>query len=489
MRSILILLAAATAAVAESASVLESPDHHLAITFQQDGKGQLTWSVAFAGKPVIEPSALSLELDGQPPLGPGMTMVNESRSSADETWHPVTGKTSTIRDHYNALRIDLQEQQRWQRRLTIEARAYDDAIAFRYVIPDQTPLRELRLKQEHTEFRIAKDATTWALELPGFRTPYESEYVKLPISALANQASSEGPLLVGCPLLMNLPGVAWMAISEADLHDYSSMYLINPDPGWGTHRLESRLAPRADNPDLVVQGAIPHHSAWRVLLISDRPGALIESNVIQNLNPPSAIADTSWIRPGRSAWDWWNGSLGPDGKPSFSDATMRYFVDFAAKSGLEYMLVDAGWADGPDITKLNGKVDIPALVAYAAPKNVKIWIWMHWTAVDRMMEVAFPLYEKWGVAGVKIDFMNRDDQTMMAFYYRVAELAAKHHLMVDFHGATKPSGLDRTWPNVLGYEAVMGMEYSKGTARDNPDHHLTLPFTRMLTGRDRKSVV
>ncbi len=161
---------------------------------------------------------------------------------------------------------------------------------------------------------------------------------------------------------------------------------------------------------------------------------------------------------------------------------MKYYVDFAAKSGFEYMLVDAGWSDPKDITKMNGRVDIPELVRYAAGKGVKVWIWLSYRGVDAQMDEAFPLYEKWGVAGMKIDFIERDDQRGIDFYYRVARLAAEHRLMVDFHGATKPSGLERTYPNVLGYEAVLGMEQSKAGARDNPDHHATLPFTRMLAG-------
>jgi alpha-glucosidase len=146
------------------------------------------------------------------------------------------------------------------------------------------------------------------------------------------------------------------------------------------------------------------------------------------------------------------------------------------------MLIDAGWAAPGDVTRMSGKVDVPAVVRYAADKNVKVWIWLHYNDAARQMDAAFPLYEKWGVAGVKIDFMSRDDQDMIAWYYRTAELAARYHLMVDFHGATKPTGLERTFPNVLGYEAVLGMEQSKAGARDNPDSHVTLPFTRMLAG-------
>jgi alpha-glucosidase len=161
---------------------------------------------------------------------------------------------------------------------------------------------------------------------------------------------------------------------------------------------------------------------------------------------------------------------------------MKYYVDFAAQSGFPYMLVDAGWSVPDDITKMNGRVDIPELVRYAASKNVKIWIWLAYREVDSQMEEAFPLYEKWGVAGLKVDFVERDDQRGIDFYYRAAQKAAEHHLMLDFHGATKPTGISRTYPNVLGYEAVLGMEQSRVGERDNPGHRVTLPFTRMLAG-------
>jgi alpha-glucosidase len=260
------------------------------------------------------------------------------------------------------------------------------------------------------------------------------------------------------------------------------MYLTNRSMDWGGHVFTSELAP-GDDPDVAVTGTLPHHSGWRALLVADEPGKLIESNVITSLNPESAIKDTSWIHAGLTAWDWWSGSLGPDGKPAFTTATMKYYVDFAAKSGFPYMLIDAGWSAPHDITKMNGRVDVPEVVRYAAVKNVKVWIWMHYREADAQMEEAFPLYEKWGVAGLKIDFVERDDQRGIDFYYRAAEEAARHHLMLDFHGATKPTGLERTYPNVLGYEAVLGMEQSKAGARDNPKHRTTLPFTRMLPGR------
>jgi alpha-glucosidase len=487
--STLLVLLCCLANTTPKAAAVSSPDGNLTLEFHITGSngadtssGQLIYRLSFHNKPLLNDSALSLDLEGQHPLGPSLYITAAHPSAHNSSYHLITGKASVIRDQYNALALDLDETPGLARRLIIEARVYNDGAAFRYIVPAQRPLREFRLKAENTEFRFAKDATSYALILPNFRSMYESEFVKLPLSAFSNQGGVNSKVLLGLPLLTYIPGAAWMAITEADLRDYSSMYLTNPQPGWSAHWLRSVLAPSLDDDSVVVKGTLPHHSAWRVFLVSDSPASLIQSNIITSLNPASEIADTSWIRPGRASWDWWNGSIGPDGKPAYTTATMKYYVDFAQKSSLEYMLVDAGWYTRGDITKMNGRVDIPDLVRYAKSKNVKVWIWLPYNLADAQMEEAFPLYEKWGVAGLKIDFIERDDQGGIDFYYRAARLAAQHHLMLDFHGATKPTGIERTYPNILGYEAVLGMEQSKGGDRDEPGHHVTLPFTRLLAG-------
>ena len=471
------------------AAALRSPDGRLEITFGTTQKdqpaaqnGQLVYSVTFEGKPLIERSALRLDFQGQPPLGADVRIVNTVASEADSTYRLVTGKVASVRDRHNELRVELEESSGLKRKLTVEARAFDDALAFRYVVPRQSTMSDFLLLKEGTEFRISKDAVSYALVLPNFRSMYESEFLKLPVSAFSNQGGVASSVLLGLPLLMEVPGVAWLAITEADVRDYPAMYLVNPSASWTGHWLEARLSPSLVDPEVVARGTLPHPSPWRVLLVARDPGRLIESNVVTSLNPESAIQDTSWIRAGRAAWDWWNGTSGADGKNSYSTETMKYYTDFAAKSGLEHMFVDAGWSSLSDITHMNGRVNIPELVQYAKGKGVRIWIWLHYAPVDAQMEEAFPLYEKWGVAGLKIDFVSRDDQAGMGFYYRVAELAARHHLMVDFHGSTKPTGIERMWPNVMGYEAVLGLEQSKAGMRDNPDHHVMLPFTRMLAG-------
>jgi alpha-glucosidase len=468
------------------AQTVSSPDGRIVLTIEALPQGAtspaspLTYRLSFAGKALIERSALRLEFEGRRPLGADVRVVASALYRGEDSYRLIAGKASEVRARYNALRVDLEETGQ-AGKFSIEARAYNDAAAFRYVVPQQQSLRDYRLTKEATEFRIAKDATTYSLLLPNFHSMYESEFVKLPISAFSNQGGVASRVLIGLPTLMDVPGVGWLAIAEADLRGNSSMYLTNPSGSWLGHYFESVLAPSDEDPAIIVKAGLPHPSAWRVLLVGDEPGRLIESNVITSLNPESEIADTSWIHPGKASWDWWSGSLGPDDKHAYTTENMRYYVDFAAKSGFDYMLVDAGWSDR-DITKMNGKVDVPELVNYAREKKVKIWIWLYYGSVDAQLEEAFPLFEKWGVAGVKIDFIERDDQRGIEFYYRVAKAAADHHLMVDFHGATKPSGIERTFPNVLGYEAVLGMEQSKAGMRDNPEHHVTLPFTRMLVG-------
>jgi alpha-glucosidase len=469
--------------------ILSSPDQRLTIQFvtvaEKDSSspaGKLVYSVTFRGKQLLDQSALALELEGQPPLGGKVQIVESVPGKGSDDYTLLAGKVSGVHDQYNSLLLRTAENDEPHRSLEIEVRAYNDGIAFRYVLPEQSAIKELRLKQEDTEFRISTDATTWALALPNYRSSYESEYVKLPITAFSNQGGVSSNFLIGMPLLMHSPGAAWMTLAEADLEGNPGMYVTNPSGNWAGHYFVSKLSPRLDDASLALTTTLPHHSAWRVLLVADEPGSLMESNIISDLNPPNRLQDTSWIHPGKASWNWWAGDIGPDGKAAYTTKNMEYYVDFAAQSGFPYMLLDAGWADGRDITKLRGNVDVPELVRYAAAKNVKVWIWLYSTSVMDQMKEAFPLFEKWGVAGVKIDFINRDDQDGIKFYYDVAREASEHHLMVDFHGASKPWGIERTYPNILSYEAVLGAENNKVARRDSPVDRTVFPFTRMVAG-------
>ena len=445
--------------------------------------GRLVYSVAYRNKPVLNDSALGLDLEGASLLGSSVQITGSEPGQGTDDYALTTGKTSHVHEDYRSLTVHVTEDSAPARSLILEARAYNSGIAFRYLLPEQPrTLKEVRLRQEATEFQFSTDAVTWALMLPNYRSSYESEYIQLPASAFSNQGGVASHYLLGLPLLAHEPGTAWVALLEADLQGNAGMYLTNPSGSWEGHGLTARLSPQFEEPTLVTTSFLPWHSAWRVILVADDPNRLIESNLVTNLNPPSAIADPSWIQPGKASWDWWNGDLGPDNKPAYTTENMKYYIDFAAQAGLPYFMLDAGWSTIEDITKLRGPVDVPELVRHGNTRNVKVWIWLYSTSVMRQMKEAFALYEKWGVAGVKIDFINRDDQQGVQFYYDVAREAAAHHIMVDFHGASKPWGIERTWPNVLSYEAVLGMEQSKAGRRDTPATRATFPFTRMLAG-------
>jgi alpha-glucosidase len=456
-----------------------SPDGQVALELTESG--DLSYTVSFKGKPVLARAALGLELQGQAPLGPGMKLAGISNSSLDESYRMPHGKANPVRNHYHALIAEYAETGRQGRRLSVEVRAYNDGVGFRYVVPQQPAVRELRLAGERTEFRLAKDGESWALFLAGFRTSYEDNYHHLPVGGIHPEA------LIGLPFLAEVPGVGWVGITEAHLENWAGLYLRRSARNSTT--LEARLAPRADEPEIAVSGLTPMHSPWRTILIGEEPGRLIESNIVVNLNPPSAIADTSWIRAGKSAWDWWSGSVAKNVgfKQGMNTDTMKHYIDFAAEAKLEYMLIDEGWAGrgegkAADITQTNSNIDMPEILRHAASKNVKVWLWAHWTSVDKQMNEAFALFQKWGVAGVKIDFMDRDDQWMVDFYHRVVKKAAEHRLMIDFHGAYKPDGGRRTWPNLMTQEGVLGLEYVKWSGRATPGHNVTLAFTRMLAG-------
>ncbi len=447
-------------------------------------KAGLRYAVKFHGKPLIDESVLGLKIEGQTALGPGMHIASTKSDAVDESYAIPVGKTSTVRDHYNSARVQCEDDA--GHRLWLDVRAYDDGVAFRYFLPEQPAFDKVRIEHELTQFRYSKDAALYPLLVDGFQSSYEDEYQMRNVSGLHKD------WLVGLPLLAEVPAVGWVAVTEADIDNYAGMYLRKADAPFA---LRAELSPSLGKPGVAVESEVPVTTPWRVLMIGDAPGRLIESNIVLNLNPPTKMDDTSWIRAGKSAWDWWSGEAAPGAKfkPGMNTDTMKHYIDFASSSGFAYMLIDAGWAAAPgskaddyaqlaDITRVNPEIDMPELLRYAKQKNVRIWLWSHWTSVDKYMDRAFPLFEKWGVAGVKIDFMNRDDQQMVSWYRHVVELAAQHHLMIDFHGAYKPDGLRRTWPNLITREGVMGKEYLKWSARTSPVHNTTLPFTRMLAG-------
>jgi len=472
---------------------VKSPNGKLELTFRI---ASLPWpyargarpyySVSFEGKELLADSPLGLVFDGAPSLDEGLAITGSATAVHHGIWEDAINDNRTVRDDCNELTVHLQENEGPGRRLDLIFRAYDTGIAFRYFLPEQPALQHFALSAEDTGFNFARDAAAFALNLGSFTTPYEDEFTKIPLGAI------EPDSIVGMPLLVEVHDGPWVALTEADLEDYAGLYIAGAK---GVRNgLATKLAPAPDRPDLAVVGSTPKATPWRVIMVSAQPGGLIEAHdLVLNLNPPNALGDTSWIEPGKTAWDWWSGdyATGVDFKPGMNTATLEHYIQFSADHHLPYMLIDAGWArfsdassgwDQADITHWNDHVDLPAVMAFAKQRGVKVLLWMHWKSVERQMNEAFPLFEKWGASGIKVDFMNSDSQEMVNFYYNVTREAAKHHLVVDFHGAFKPTGMRRTYPNQLTREGVLGMEYNKWSYRDTPYHHLILPFTRMLAG-------
>jgi alpha-glucosidase len=473
----------ATAGDAPDVLTLESPDGSLRVTVRVGGPGHPSFDVAYRGTPVAA-GTLGLTFAGSGALGEGLTVVGTRRATHDETYTIPVGKASSARDRHHELVVSLEEPTGPRRKLDIAFRAFDDGLAFRYLLPAQEPLAEFVLTDEHTRLTFPGDPTARALPLHHYTTSYEGYYQTVPVSKLDPEA------LIGLPVLLEQPQV-WVAVTEANLTDYAGMYLAREA---GT--LVSRLSPLPGRTDgAKVVGKAPHASPWRVLMVADDPGRLITSHLVFHLSAPSAIEDTSWIMPGKTTFPWWNGYVleGVAFTPGVNTATMKHYIDFCAEHGIPYHSLDGldiAWYGGPiepegptDVTRTAPSIDLPELLRYARAKGVRLRLWMHWKALKPQIDAAFAAYEQWGIEGVMVDFMDRDDQEMVRFYHEMAAKAAKHHLTLTLHGAYKPTGMERTWPNVLTYEAVLNQEYNKwGEQGTPPAHNLDAAFIRMLAG-------
>jgi alpha-glucosidase len=471
---------------------VSSPDGDLTIVLSLEAKPQpylpgerAYYRVVYKGATVLDDSPLGLDLLAASPLDRDLEVVATDRRSNDTTWENPFGARRTVPDHFNEMTVSLREKKAPGRRVDLVFRAYDEGVAFRYVLPKQDALGEFTLAAENTGFYFPGGPSAFALNMGRFNTHNEGEYVRM---ALADIKPAS---IINLPLLVEMPGGGpWVALLEADLTDYAGMS-VGGVPGIPNALAAKLSTPPGRKAEEAVVGRTPKATPWRVLMVAPTPGRLIETNyLVLDLSAPCAIPDTSWIKPGKAAWDWWSGSYatGVRFNPGMNTATMKHYIDFAAAHGLEYMLVDAGWAPASavepleDILRFIPEANVPEIIAYGKARGVRVLLWVEWRALDAHLDEAMALYEKWGAAGIKVDYMNRDDQEMVNYYERVVRKAAEHHLVVDFHGAFKGTGLRRAYANLLTREGVMGMEYGKWSERVTPEYDVTIPFTRMLAG-------
>lgn len=461
--AVLATLSEAACAASAGQVTVTSPDGRAAIKIARDGS---SYVVTRGGETVIASSPLGLDLDGQPELA-GLVLEKVTKSATDQVIPLVATKASFARDYYRAATLQFRDRADGTRRLLVDVRAYDDGVAFRYRIDGGAPVR---LRGEKTAFVPAGDPDCLASVFDG---AHEVPFARQKVSQLDDKRGYDVPVVCTTP-----SGRTAYAITQSHLEGYTGASLWREGAGLRVH----------------LSGASAYESkgglrtSWRVVMLGNRPGDLIASNLVGNLNP-APQGDFSWVKPGKAAWDWWSGPL-VGMKPDM--AAYRRFIDFAAASGFPYYLIDAGWAQGSggccdalpttDITRAADGIDMPALVQYAAEKGVGLILWAHWEHVHNRMDEVLDTYARWGIKGVKIDFMNRDDQDVVDFYHRVAAATAQRHLLLDLHGAYVPAGLQRTYPNFITQEGVMGAEWSKMKPIVTPAHNLMLPYTRMLAG-------
>ena len=444
------------------------------------------YKIIYKGRTLLNNSFIQLNFEGDG-LRNTMKTGKPVFSTGDETYKLVVGKSKQVRNHYNELSVSLEERDVPKRKINLIVRAYNDGIAFRYEFPMQDSWISYTLNDELTQFNFTGNPTVRALFLPNYTSSHEGLYTTIPYKEIKEDT------LMDMPALFEFADNTFIAITEAALVDYAGMYLVKQNG-----ILTSRLSPLPGQEPVKVKAIMPHRSPWRVIMISDRIGALIESNLLTNLNEPSKIPDVSWIKPGKTTFPWWNGNVTPDTSfaPGNNFETNKYFIDFCHKNKIEYHSVveygghewyvndGSNFQPGPnvDVTKPVPGLDMKQVCDYAKEKGVGIRVWVHWKALYPKLEEAFAQFEQWGISGMMVDFMDRDDQEMVNWQIKVLEVAARHKLHIQFHGAYKPTGMHRTYPNELTREGTLNYEVNKWDTIVNPGHDINIIFTRMLAG-------
>ncbi len=484
---ILLLFIVSKPAAAQEKVELTSPDENLTFSFNLIPSAPV-YRVAYKGKTLIGDSELGFSFENSGDFKANLTMLEPRFDDVDETYQLVVGKTKKARDYHREVIIPLKNK-RSNRRIHLVVRAFNDGFAFRYEFPKQELWDRYTLLNEQSTFNIAGDPIVHTLFWDHFNNSHEGFYHSLPLSKVKEDT------LMDIPALFQFSQKTYMAITEASLRNYSNMYLKKSG---GV--LQTQLAPLPDQNQIKVKAAIPHKTPWRVMLISDRIGDLFESNIITSLNEPPQDRDWSWIKPGKTTFHWWNGDITPDTTfaPGVNFDTNKYYIDFAARHNIEYHSVigyggfpwytsdsESYGVAGPhtDVTQPVASLDLQKVIDYANKKGVDIHVWVHWQAIYPGLEKAFSKFEEWGIKGMMVDFLNRDDQEMINIQEEILQTAAEHELFIQFHGSNKPTGLHRTYPNEFTREGALNYEFNKW--RDtglSPDHDVDIAFTRLLAG-------
>ena len=472
------MLLCAGHAVAQFSYDLRSPDNRIEIRIRTAQR--VRYDVLFKGSVLLQDCTLSLNVDHQT-LGVTSKVITAKERSYDQVETPIVRqKFAKIRDHYNELRLTMEGG------YAVVFRAYNEGAAYR--IETSLPQAQVKIYGEEASLNFPRDLVVYYPQEDSFFSHNERKYIPQHLSEIAPA------FIASLPAVVESAGGVKIAIAESDVEDYPGLWLR----GTGGNGLAATFEPYplktklerdrdlrvVESADYIAVTSGTRTFPWRVMGIADKDGDLLTNQILWLLQRPSQIQDTSWIKPGKVAWDWWNdwNLYDVDFHAGINTQTYKYYVDFAAKYGIPYIILDEGWYKLGNVLEVVPEINMDELSAYAKQKNVGLILWLVWNSFDDQMIPAFDQYEKWGVKGLKIDFMQRNDQLLINYYYKVCREAAKRKMLVDFHGAQKPATMTRTWPNLINTEGVRGMEWSKWSADAEPEHNVTLPFTRMFLG-------
>ena len=481
-----LLICGGNAVNAEESLSLKSPDGRFEVRIQLGE--DLSYSVLWSGQTVVSPSCVGMELADGTVLGKTPELAARTTSSMHETIKAPLYRFSEFNTAYQELDLRMKDS------YGVIFRAYNEGVAYRLYTQFDS---NIEIKNERAEFNFPEDWTAWIAystnQKDPFATSFENLYATVPLSKVNRKT------LAFTPTTLDLGGGRKLTLAESDLESYPGMFLKATEGRGFTGvfapvpvKLEADPSARQEKVkeygNVIARTQGKRTFPWRVILMTESDKELPVSKLLYALASPSRIEDISWIHAGKSAWDWWSewGVYNVDFKVGANTQTYKYYIDFAAKYGLEYMTLDASWyhLQNGDMMKTTEWVDMPAVAAYAKERGVGLVLWTAFAVLDRQLEEACKYYSSLGIKGFKVDFLERDDQLAVEQAYRIAETAARYHLILDYHGFYKPTGLNRTWPNVVNFEGVYGLENAKwmDSDVDMPKYDVTMPFMRMMAG-------
>ena len=455
-----------------------SPDQSVSLVIGTDKA--LTYSLEIDGEVVISPSVISMKTNNAI-LGDNPEVVNITNTSIDEVIKAIVPeKFIEVRNNCNEMIISFKNN------FALVLRAYNNGIAYRF----KTEIDDkVKIFCEEVNFNFSKGTKSFYPQEKQFFSHNERAYKRIQLDTVKSGK------LASLPVLMNTKGYK-LLIAESSLKDYPGMWIKTGANNslaavFPHYPLESELEDNSDRDmpvtkyaEYLAKTSGTRSFPWRIIGIAREDKELLTNQLVYQLGEPLMIDDPTWIKPGKVAWDWWNANniYGVDFQSGINTETYKYYIDFAAKFGIEYIILDEGWYKLGNLLDIAPDINIEELISYGNKKNVKLILWVVWKTLDDQLEKALNKFKEWGVAGIKVDFMQRDDQEMVNYYWKIAEEAAKRKLLVDFHGAYKPAGIRRAYPNVITREGVKGLENCKWSKEVTPTHDLTLPFIRMAAG-------